>query len=98
MRTSGPLVPSPGYGPPVSSGIAVSEADAVDAVVDAVVEAVVLDDVVEAVPAEDEAVDAVESLAAEVDADFESLPHAARTAAAPMPTIAPSAARRLKEG
>src|SRR5215207_3062320 len=67
-------------------------------VVAGVVEAVELDDPVEAVPPEDEAVEAVESLAADVDADFESLPHAARTAAAPMPTIAPRAARRLKEG
>jgi hypothetical protein len=96
VNTFGPFVPSPGYGPPVSSGIGsrlpvaavVAAVDDDEAAVDedeVAVEPVVAG-VVEPVPAaDDELVD-----------DFESLPHAARRALAPMPARALSAVRRLK--
>ena len=91
----GPFEPSPGYGPPVSSGIGsvatpVAVEPVVAPVVVAVVDSVAALDGDAAEPDDDAAVPDEDG-----DEDAESVPHAARKAAAPRPARAVRAVRRL---
>ena len=81
VSTFGPLDPSPGYGPAVSSGI--GSHDALVALVPDVLPASAVDAVVAVVPAVD------------VELELESDPHAASTAVAPAPASSASTLRRL---
>ena len=86
VSTFTPLLPSPGYGPAVSSGIA-AHAVLVDAAVEATVAAVLSAVVVLAV-------DPLEA-AMEAELEPESDPHATSTAAAPVPANRVGRRRRL---